>query len=83
MCILCDRRRVVLRDVLREAAVLTAEEKTRLVSSLQERLRDVLEVVPAGQPATRMRHDATLHAAPGVTVAAPSTVTNSPTRKET
>lgn len=77
MCILCDRRRDVLRRVTLEAAVLTAAEKARLVSSLQERLRDVLEVVPAGEPATRMRHDATLYAAPGVTL------TNSPTRKET
>lgn len=54
--------------------MLTAAEKARLVSSLQERLRDVLEVVPAGQPATRLRHDATdltAYAAPGVSVAVP------------
>jgi hypothetical protein len=83
MCVLCTSRRARLRQaVVRLLAndtepeqlhvsaptPLTADEKRRLLSSLAEQLRDVVEVVPAGQPVTRMRHDATLHAAPGVRV---------------
>lgn len=85
MCVLCARRRTVLDAVLRDVRPLPPDEKARLVSSLQARLRDVLEVVPAGQPATRVRHSDTVYAAPGVShrAAPPSPNTPiTPTRKE-
>jgi hypothetical protein len=59
MCVLCDRRREV-------AELLNREQKARLLASLRSQLRDVLEVVPPGQPATCVRHDDSLFAAPGV-----------------
>jgi hypothetical protein len=61
-----EPRSVVLRRVLRDAVLLTAEEKARLVSSLQERMRDIAEVVPAGQTATQLQPIVERHCAPGV-----------------
>lgn len=51
-----------------DVPLLSPAEKSRLLASLGDALRDVVEVVPSGEPVTRMRHADSLHAAPGVTL---------------
>lgn len=51
-----------------QARFLSSTEKSRLLSSLAVSLADVVERVPAGEPATCMRHDGSVVAAPGVTL---------------